>query len=92
MWLRLTWQFLKDPRVPLARKILVILPFLYALSPIDLRPDWLPVIGWFDDIVALAIGILIIWWFMRSYRRRRQQTPPPPEEDKTVDGEYRVIK
>ena len=92
MWLKLVWHFLKDPRVPLTRKIIAGLPFLYVLSPIDLRPDWLPVIGWFDDIIVLAVGTLGVWWLIRSYRQRCHQTPPPSEDDKTVDGEYRIIK
>ncbi len=36
------------------RIIIVLLAFLYVLSPIDLIPDFIPVIGWLDDLGVLA--------------------------------------
>lgn len=90
--LRHVWQFLKDPRASLIKKIVAFLPFLYVLLPFDLRPDWLPVIGWFDDAIAIIIGIFLLLWFTRSYRRSPSKTGRTPEEDKTVEGEYRIIK
>ncbi len=92
MLLRLAWQFLRDPRVPLRRKLVASLPFLYILLPFDLRPDWIPIIGWFDDVIALGIGITVLWWLTRGYRRKSPETKPPSEEDKTVEGKYRIIK
>ena len=90
--LKPVWQFLKDPRAPLIRKFVAFLPFLYVLLPIDLRPDWLPVIGWFDDTIAIIIGIFLLWWFTRSYRRNLHKRGQTSGEDKTVEGEYRIIK
>jgi len=90
--LRHVWQFLKDPRASLIKKIIAFLPFLYVLLPIDLRPDWFPVIGWFDDAIAIVIGIFLLWWFTRKYRRIPSKTGQTSAEDKTVEGEYRIIK
>lgn len=47
----------KDPRVPLLPKILIALVVAYALSPIDLIPDFIPIIGYLDDLLLLPLGI-----------------------------------
>ncbi|CAN5624317.1 DUF1232 domain-containing protein [soil metagenome] len=47
----------KDPRVPLRAKLLVALVVGYAFSPIDLIPDFIPVIGYLDDLVLIPLGI-----------------------------------
>jgi len=47
----------KDPRVPSLAKILIAVIVAYALSPIDLIPDFIPVIGYLDDMLLLPLGI-----------------------------------
>ncbi|MBP2045891.1 YkvA family protein [Methanobacterium aggregans] len=47
----------KDPKVPLYLKILIILFLGYILSPIDLIPDFIPVLGYLDDFILVTIGI-----------------------------------
>ncbi|MFQ5683775.1 MAG: YkvA family protein [Candidatus Binatia bacterium] len=47
----------RDPRVPLLPKLVVALVVAYALSPIDLIPDFIPIIGFLDDFVLLPLGI-----------------------------------
>ena len=47
----------RDPRVPLLPKILIVIVVAYALSPIDLIPDFIPVIGYLDDLLLLPLGI-----------------------------------
>lgn len=49
----------KDPRVPTLAKIIIGLVVAYALSPIDLIPDFIPVIGYLDDLLLLPIGIYL---------------------------------
>jgi uncharacterized membrane protein YkvA (DUF1232 family) len=46
-----------DPRVPRRAKIAVILAGLWLLSPIDLLPEFLPVIGPLDDVVVIALAL-----------------------------------
>lgn len=46
-----------DPRVSIFPKLLIVIIVAYALSPIDLIPDFIPVIGYLDDLVILPIGI-----------------------------------
>lgn len=50
----------KDPRTPLLVRMLAILVAAYALSPIDLIPDFIPVIGYLDDLILLPLGIALI--------------------------------
>jgi len=47
----------RDPRVPLVAKFIVVLVVTYALSPIDLIPDFIPVLGYLDDLLLLPLGI-----------------------------------
>jgi uncharacterized membrane protein YkvA (DUF1232 family) len=47
----------RDPAVPRAAKVIIALVIAYALSPIDLIPDFIPIIGYLDDLVLLPLGI-----------------------------------
>jgi uncharacterized membrane protein YkvA (DUF1232 family) len=49
----------QDPRTPWFAKLLAILVVAYAVSPIDLIPDFLPVIGYLDDLVIVPAGIAL---------------------------------
>lgn len=49
----------RDPRVPWYAKALVVCLVAYALSPIDLIPDPIPVLGYLDDLLLLPLGIVI---------------------------------
>lgn len=49
----------RDRRVPWAAKILIMLVVGYVLSPIDLIPDFIPVLGYLDDMVLLPLGIAL---------------------------------
>ena len=58
--LRLGWRLLRDPRVPTLPKLLVPLAILYILSPIDVIPDFLLVIGQVDDISVIGLLLAVI--------------------------------
>jgi uncharacterized membrane protein YkvA (DUF1232 family) len=47
----------RDPRVPRSAKIAVLVAGLWVLSPIDLVPEFLPVIGPLDDVVVVALAL-----------------------------------
>ena len=49
----------RDPRVPWVAKIVAGLVAAYAFSPIDLIPDFVPVLGYLDDLVLVPFGILL---------------------------------
>jgi len=56
------WLAARDPRVPWYAKLVGLIVTGYALSPIDLIPDFIPVLGLLDDIILIPAGI---WLFMR---------------------------
>lgn len=49
-----------DSRVPWYVKVLIILLLGYFISPIDLIPDFIPVIGYLDDLVIISVTIYLI--------------------------------
>ncbi len=49
----------RDPRVPWYAKIFAACVVAYALSPIDLIPDFIPVLGYLDDLVLVPLGIAL---------------------------------
>jgi uncharacterized membrane protein YkvA (DUF1232 family) len=49
----------RDPRTPLAARLIIALVVAYALSPIDLIPDFIPVLGLLDDLILVPIGIAL---------------------------------
>jgi uncharacterized membrane protein YkvA (DUF1232 family) len=53
-----------DPRVPWYAKALAVIVAAYALSPIDLIPDFIPVLGYLDDVIILPLGILLVVWLI----------------------------
>jgi uncharacterized membrane protein YkvA (DUF1232 family) len=50
----------RDPRVPWYAKALAILLAAYALSPIDLIPDFIPVLGYLDDLILVPLGVILV--------------------------------
>ena len=50
----------RDPRVPWYVKAIALVVIGYALSPIDLIPDFIPVFGFLDDAILLPLGILLV--------------------------------
>ena len=49
----------RDPRTPLHAKIFAACVVAYAFSPIDLIPDFIPVLGYLDDVILVPLGIVL---------------------------------
>jgi uncharacterized membrane protein YkvA (DUF1232 family) len=69
------WIAARDPRVPWLVKVLAMAVAAYALSPIDLIPDVIPVLGYLDDLMIVPLGIALVIWFippalMAEFRER----------------------
>ena len=53
------WKLVRHPDTPRAPKIIALLVLAYAVSPIDLIPDFIPVLGLLDDVILLPLGIAL---------------------------------
>lgn len=53
------WLAARDPRVPVAAKVAAAIIAAYALSPIDLIPDFIPILGYLDDVILVPLGIAL---------------------------------
>jgi uncharacterized membrane protein YkvA (DUF1232 family) len=56
------WIGARDPAVPLGARLFGLFVAAYAMSPIDLIPDFIPVLGLLDDLILVPLGV---WLFVR---------------------------
>lgn len=93
--MQLVWRLMLDPRVPALPKLIVPLVALYVLSPLDLVPDVLLVLGQLDDIALLFFGTKlfinlcppdVVMEHRHALGGGREVT-----SDDYVDGSYRVV-
>jgi uncharacterized membrane protein YkvA (DUF1232 family) len=61
----------RDPRVPWYARLFVGMVVAYALSPIDLIPDFVPILGYLDDLILIPLGIALAL----------RMVPPPVLDD-----------
>ena len=54
------WKLFRDPRTPRAPKIAAIVVLAYAVSPIDLIPDFIPILGQLDDLILVPLGVALV--------------------------------
>jgi uncharacterized membrane protein YkvA (DUF1232 family) len=50
----------RHPAVPWYAKLLALIVVAYALSPVDLIPDFIPVLGYLDDLILIPLGIMLV--------------------------------
>lgn len=87
--LRVLYLVSRDPRTPLLAKLLVAAVVAYALSPIDLIPDFIPIIGYLDDLLLLPLGIWLairlvppeLW---QELRARAEMEPPSLQNNRAA--------
>lgn len=77
---------LRDPRVPWYAKVLLALVVAYTFSPIDLIPDFIPMLGYLDDLILTPLGIWLALKLIPSevIRSARQQAATLDEQGKPV--------
>ena len=99
-FLKLVWRLLRDRRVPVFTKIIPLLALVYLVSPWDFVPDFIPILGQFDDIIV--VGLLLLLFIAASpahvvadltigKKLRDLQKQQGENEGKTVDAEIRYI-
>ncbi len=96
--LRLIWKLTWDKRVPIVLRALVPLAIIYALSPVDLIRDRIPMIGRFDDLIVLGLAVLLLVKLAPQDVVDEHQGKPtasnrPEDKDpsKVVDGSSKLI-
>lgn len=105
---RLALRLVRDPRVPIAAKVIFGATVLYMFSPIDVVPDWIPVLGQADDLVALMAGLNLFLracpkWLVAEHEdaigSRRDDRDAPgrqsatgPAPHSTIEGEYQRVR
>ncbi|MDL2335883.1 MAG: YkvA family protein [Chloroflexota bacterium] len=57
LYARLLWSLATDARVPASRKALLGLAGAYIVSPLDLVPEWIPIVGAIDDVAVMVLAI-----------------------------------
>lgn len=57
LYTRLLWSLATDARVPASRKALLGLAGAYIVSPLDLVPEWIPIVGAVDDVAVMVLAI-----------------------------------
>ena len=68
---------LKDKKTPLYAKLFAVLTVAYALSPIDFIPDFIPILGYLDDLIILPLLVALTTKFIPKevfveYRKQAQ--------------------
>lgn len=86
----------RDPRTPWATRLLAMLIVAYALSPLDLIPDFIPILGYLDDFILVPLGItlalrLIPPAVMADCRERASAVAKRPIEAWVVSGAIVVL-
>ncbi|MFA6447299.1 MAG: DUF1232 domain-containing protein [Patescibacteria group bacterium] len=65
--------YFRDPKTDWKPKVAVGLALLYLIWPVDLFPDFLPFIGWLDDI---GLDVLVVWYLLYEVNKYVEQKEP----------------
>lgn len=81
------WRAFQDPLTPLHLKWAMVFAVFYLISPIDLVPEFLPLIGFVDDLILVP---LMVSWIV-SRLPKKAPVHSPRTYNKTIDGTSRRI-
>lgn len=93
---RLAWRLGREPQVPVLTKLLLIVPVVYLVSPLDVVPDVLPGLGQLDDLAVVALALRgfvslcpadLVAFHRRALETRKPFRPVPPSEV-VIDAEF----
>ena len=92
---RLGWRLIREPRVPVTRKLVPLLTVAYLLSPVDVIPDAIPFVGELDDAMLLVLGLEVflrvcpkatVAFHRAAITAGRRFAPMPPGASGPTDG------
>ena len=96
--LKLIFRLMLDRRIPLRLKLILPVALIYLISPLDIVPDILPVLGRIDDILVIFTAIAIFLGLsprkilIEHFRGTTVTGKTPNRKDKVIDGQYRSIE
>ena len=88
-------RMMLNSQIPFKYKLLPILAVLYVVSPFDFLPDFIPMIGWADDLIVLILAIFAFIGLTPKNNlgdASKEDQPHKNRSAKIFDGKYRVIK
>ena len=92
---RLIFRLMADRRVPIWSKLIVPGGLIYVLSPFDILPDIIPILGWLDDIVAIVVTLAFFLLSIPSDVLREHlgggRRPSSEGEGNVIDGSARIV-
>lgn len=66
------WRFMRDPKSDWKPKVAVGIAIVYLIWPIDLIPDFVPIIGWLDDIGITTLAVAYLLYASNRYLDDKQ--------------------
>jgi uncharacterized membrane protein YkvA (DUF1232 family) len=81
------WRAFFAPETPVYLKALMLLVPAYLLSPIDIIPDFVPILGWVDDAIVIPLLVNLIVRMLPQLAPRTTRTDGAP----IIDGDYRRL-
>ena len=73
-------RYFRDGEASLFGKLFVFAALVYVISPVDMIPDVVPVVGWLDDIGVMSLAVAWMWRIVGRYREAPQLAARPPAE------------
>ncbi|MFE8605202.1 YkvA family protein [Archangium violaceum] len=77
------FRYVRDPRVPLWRKLAGVFAVIYFVSPVDALPDFLPLLGWLDDVGVLSAAA---FFMVREVQRHAPEGEPSSWPQPVAEG------
>ncbi len=65
-------RYFRDREASLLGKLFVLAALVYVVSPVDLIPDAIPVVGWLDDVGVMSLAVAWMWRIVGRYREPRR--------------------
>jgi uncharacterized membrane protein YkvA (DUF1232 family) len=74
-------RYFRDREASVLGKLFVLAALVYVVSPVDLIPDAIPIVGWLDDVGVMSLAVAWMWRIVGRYR----DAPPPLEAGRYGD-------
>jgi uncharacterized membrane protein YkvA (DUF1232 family) len=79
-------HYVRDPRVPLWRRLAGLFAVIYFVMPVDALPDILPILGWLDDVGVLSAAAFFMVREVQRYQPQREPSGWPEPVEPVEEG------